>query len=653
MTTQRNIRLIEYIKPDIGTLRGRLIMSYVLSLLVFIAIILSNNYSWQKLVNSRQEMINTVQPVNFYSITLLNYLKQSQVNLTQYLLLNDRNYKLANRKLWLITIPQYKDTLNYYVTQSNIDGARVAYIKIGKQIAELKQMQEQAELIYVTQKSRTNLRKILQEDIVFTMNNIEKDIFTLINVEKSRQEVLDKLYLKEQFYDWYWILAFTIVGFFGIYFFGVYMLFGMLSAIRIFRQKLTSIAEGNFVEYIPPRRDEFKNTAEEINQIQENLHSVKSYAEAVGMGNFDNSLLKFNPESDLGKALTTMGQRLKAIYDEDKQQNWTTQGLAKFAEVLRNSSDTVEHLCRELIINLVKHLNIVQGGIFLLNNENAEDIHFELKASYAYGKEKFMTRKVPALEGLIGRVYQEKEIVYFTEVPKNYMFISSGLGNAEPNFLLILPLEYENQILGVVELASLQEFKDFEVSFLKRLSESTASTLSAVMANQKNRQFLADAQQMAQTLRAQEIELRQNALEMLEKQEAMKHELETIGKEQQKLKTILDFTNEAIIITDSKGLINFYNAEAERLFGYNQKEVIGKSVNMLMTYQASREHDHFMDNYLVGKGKNALGKARPLEALTKEGHRIKIVLSLSRADVQQNVFFTAIIRKFDNDRKVE
>ena len=122
-------------------------------------------------------------------------------------------------------------------------------------------------------------------------------------------------------------------------------------------------------------------------------------------------------------------------------------------------------------------------------------------------------------EGILGQTFLEKETTYLTNLPEDYIRITSGLGDANPKSILIVPLKVDTQVYGMIELASFNAYLPHEIAFVEKLGESIASTLASVRAAQKNRQLIQQFQQQTEEMRAQEEEMRQNMEELQATQE--------------------------------------------------------------------------------------------------------------------------------------
>jgi hypothetical protein len=245
---------------------------------------------------------------------------------------------------------------------------------------------------------------------------------------------------------------------------------------------------------------------------------ASDFAKNVGEGNLDTSIVVFGNKGDLSRALSIMRDNLKKVSEEDRKMNWTTEGLAKFSEILR-SSDDLKVLCDNMVSNLVKYLGACHGNLFLLDDKNQK--YLELYSCYAFNRKKFVEKQFELGEGLVGQTYLEGETIYMTDIPDDYIKITSGLGESNPRSLLIVPAKINGVIEGVIELASFKEFARHEILFIEKLGENIASILSSMKINEKTKKLLLESKQQAEELRAQEEEMRQNMEELSATQEEM------------------------------------------------------------------------------------------------------------------------------------
>jgi len=303
------------------------------------------------------------------------------------------------------------------------------------------------------------------------------------------------------------------------------------------RDNIVQLAEGKYPEEAEVVSvDEFGESQRALNNLIERVKTAASFAEKVGNGDLKAAYdEKFNNDV-LAKALMNMHSKLKKAAEEDEKRNWATQGLANFGELLRNQDQDVAKFGDQVLSFTIKYTKSNQGRLFVVNDES-ETQFLQLISSYAWDKKKFLEQKIAFGEGLTGQCWQEGDPIYMTQVPENYVTITSGLGLANPRNIFILPLKVNDVIYGVLEIASLKKYEDFEREFILKLSENLAAAISTVRINHKTKLLLVQTQQQAEEMRAQEEEMRQNMEELSATQEEMSR------KEQEYLKKIEDLQN--------------------------------------------------------------------------------------------------------------
>lgn len=293
------------------------------------------------------------------------------------------------------------------------------------------------------------------------------------------------------------------------------------------KNKLLVLGQGK----LPPKKKE--NTSDEIGQMSdaldnliEGLEQTSEFAQAIGKGDFKSKFTPLSKEDALGNSLLIMRENLAEVYEEDRKRNWTTEGLAQFGEILRKHSDDVSDLASNLISELVDYLGANQGGLFVINQENERDIYLDLAGCYAWDRVKFLEEHIREGEGLVGQVWQERQTLYINDIPDDYVKIVSGLGEANPKSILIVPMIVNEEIFGVIELASFNQLEDHQIKFVERVAETTAATISTVKVNQRTKQLLEQTQKATEKMKTHDKELRENQVEMKNAQKEMKVRIE-------------------------------------------------------------------------------------------------------------------------------
>ncbi|NOZ46638.1 MAG: GAF domain-containing protein [Chlorobi bacterium] len=325
-------------------------------------------------------------------------------------------------------------------------------------------------------------------------------------------------------------------------------------------------------------KDELGEMAESVNTLIEGLNQTANFAAEIGKGKLDAKFDLLSEEDVLGNALLEMQKSLihaekedELRKIEDERQNWTTVGIAKFAEILRQNNDNIETLSFNIMSNLINYLDANQGALYVINDNNKEDIYYEMTASIAYGREKLIRKKVKVGEELVGRCIHEKLTIYMVDVPENYVNITSGLGEANPRCILLVPLKLNDDVYGVIEIVSFKNLEKFEIEFVEKLGESIASTISSVKINERTAQLLEQSQQQSEELAAQEEEMRQNMEELQATQEEA-------AKRENEMRSILNAINTITLMAefDMDGKFIEINDGLMQLFGLPRENIIGR-----------------------------------------------------------------------------
>jgi PAS domain S-box-containing protein len=337
------------------------------------------------------------------------------------------------------------------------------------------------------------------------------------------------------------------------------------------------------------KHDELTDMAEHLNKVVEGLQTKAGFAIEIGKGKLDSKYQPLSEDDILGNALIEMEKSLqKADYEdqkyksEEKKRIWTNEGIAKFGEILRLHSNDINFLADEIIQNLVKYLNAAQGGLFFFNDEQKDDIHLELVGAFAYDRKKFIKKSIKLGEGLIGTAALEKERIFLTEIPENYLTITSGMGEAPPRSILIVPLKLEEEVLGVAELASFHIFNQHEIEFVEKIGQTIASTITSVKINARTAKLLEQSQKQAEEMAEQEEEMRQNMEELRTTQEDFgRREAEISGflTAVQNSTLVMVFDDSGKIIDTNEKMLDLLHSKREDLLGRNHRDLTSMGRN--------------------------------------------------------------------------
>ncbi len=288
-----------------------------------------------------------------------------------------------------------------------------------------------------------------------------------------------------------------------------------------------------------------------------------------------------NEEDGLYHALTSMSKQMSLIAKQEKERNWVSEGLAKFADILRTDSELSNKRYDQIVASLIKYLQANQGGLYIVNQVDEKDHSIELVSFYAYERKKYINTTFDLREGLLGQAYLERDIIFITDVPENYIRITSGTGEATPRSILIVPLLLNEAVYGMIELASFLEFQPYQIDFVKKIGESIASSVLSHKINIRTRKLLEESQTQTSQMLKQEEEMRQNLEELHSTQEEMKRSEQVHLQEIERLQ-ILYQQNLAIANEKNKELEQA-EAETKELVAEIQasQEAIAKNYQIL------------------------------------------------------------------------
>jgi HAMP domain-containing protein/CheY-like chemotaxis protein/signal transduction histidine kinase len=259
----------------------------------------------------------------------------------------------------------------------------------------------------------------------------------------------------------------------------------------------------------------WKDLTENVNQLAANLtNQVRAIAEvatAVTRGDLSRSIqVEARGEvSYLKDNINEMIRNLKDTTLKNAQQDWLKTNLARFTRLLQGQRDL--QAVTKLILSELAPLVSAHHGVFYMMDSSDSDARLRMIASYGYrSSRKLPTSFLPG-EGLVGQCALDKVRIWLTDVPRDYIVVSSGLGAAPPTNIVVLPILFEQQVKAVIEIASLDRFTETHLSFLDQLMESIGVVLNTIEANSRTESLLTQSQSLAQELQQTNQELAEKA----------------------------------------------------------------------------------------------------------------------------------------------
>jgi len=249
-------------------------------------------------------------------------------------------------------------------------------------------------------------------------------------------------------------------------------------------------------------------------RIARPILDLSKSADRVAAGRFDQEIqIKSRDEiGKLGKSFNNMVNNLRHMTEEDQRQNWLKTGAVQLNDVMSGEKKPGA-LSQGVISFLAGYLGAQVGAIYLMDNNN----RLRMEGSYAFKKSKQAAPVFEAGEGLIGQAAVDKKPLLVTDVPKDYLSVNSGLGDAPPRNILLVPFSHEGEVKGVIELGSVDAFTERKIGFLEETGKSIAVAFGMVQSGKALRDLLEESRERAEELQASDEELRQANEELEER----------------------------------------------------------------------------------------------------------------------------------------
>ncbi|PUZ26454.1 hybrid sensor histidine kinase/response regulator [Chitinophaga parva] len=310
----------------------------------------------------------------------------------------------------------------------------------------------------------------------------------------------------------------------------------MIDTLALFADQVTTVAREVGVEgrlggqaSVPGASGIWKNLTENVNQLAENLttqvRAISEVASAVTKGDLT-QMIRVDAKGEVEELKDTINQmiaNLKATTLVNQEQDWLKSNLAKFTQMLQGQKD-LNTVTRRILSELAQVVNAQMGMVYILEqDENQQNKKLKLFSAYAFNGDLNINREYELGQGLVGQCAVDKEKILLTNVPRDYVRISSGIGDASPMNLIILPVLFEKEIKAVIELASFEPFSEIHSDFLSQLTESIGIVLNTLEANSRTEGLLAQSQSLTEELRRTNEELQDKAHLLVKQKEEVEH----------------------------------------------------------------------------------------------------------------------------------
>jgi CheY-like chemotaxis protein/HAMP domain-containing protein len=284
----------------------------------------------------------------------------------------------------------------------------------------------------------------------------------------------------------------------------------------------------------------WRDLTDNVNELAANLtnqvRAIADVATAVASGDLTRTIATeaAGEVADLKNNINEMIHNLKETTRINTEQDWLKSNLARFAGMLQGQHDPFT-VGQRILSELAPLVEARHGAFYLAQRETGtgegpecNDMVLKMLSSYAYRERKHLSNIFRLGEGLVGQCALEKERILLTDVPDDYIKINSGLGEAAPKNIVVMPVLFEGELQAVIELASFHRFSDISIALLDRLAEHIGIVLNTMAANMRTESLLIESQTMAEELQNQQEELRQTNEELEQKAEELIRQKERV-----------------------------------------------------------------------------------------------------------------------------
>ncbi len=311
---------------------------------------------------------------------------------------------------------------------------------------------------------------------------------------------------------------------------------------------------------------------------------LMTFANQIEKGNLDCGYVPVNGEKVLAESLESMRKSIISTSRKEYERNEVSR-IASEIGLLLQSREGLDKLCDDTISFLVNRLDgTVQGAFYLVEQDDNGDDIIKLKASYAYDRKRYLRAGFKFGQGLIGQTALERELIVRTEIPEDYATIKSGLlGHAKPKSILISPLLAEDNVVGVIELASFRKFSPLDCCKIEEVSKIIARTVQNAKVNLITYDLLKESETMSNELILQKKQLMRNAEDLVKTQAELKRSNIKLGEQVKEVhntnkrsQILLENANEVIIIFSAGRKIRYVSPSIRAITGYFPEELLGK-----------------------------------------------------------------------------
>ncbi|MDB4953492.1 MAG: putative SigmaB asociated two-component system sensor protein [Myxococcales bacterium] len=302
----------------------------------------------------------------------------------------------------------------------------------------------------------------------------------------------------------------------------------MIDTLSTFAEQVTGVARDVGVDGrlggqadVPGAAGVWRDLTNNVNELAGNLtnqvRAIRDVATAVTQGDLTRSIT-VEARGEIAQLKDTVNQMIRTLAETTKvnqEQDWLKTNVARFTRMLQGQRDLLT-VARQILNELAPLVNAHHGAFYMTETDDEGQV-LRLFASYAYQERKHIANVWRFGQGLVGQAALEGKRIVLSSVPKDYIQITSALGESTPHAIVVVPILFEGEVKGVIELASFEKFSGIQLAFLDQMLESLGIVIATIEATMRTDELLRQSQSLTEELRSQQDELQQTNEELEEK----------------------------------------------------------------------------------------------------------------------------------------
>ncbi|MGH2745737.1 MAG: ATP-binding protein, partial [Thermoleophilaceae bacterium] len=348
----------------------------------------------------------------------------------------------------------------------------------------------------------------------------------------------------------------------------------MIDTLATFADQVTTVAREVGIEgklggqaSVPGAAGTWRDLTDNVNRLAANLttqvRAIAEVATAVTAGDLSRSIT-VEAAGEVAALKDNINQMIRNLADTTRintEQDWLKTNVARFTRLLQGQRDLLT-VARLILSELAPLVSVQHGLFYFLDDTKIGKQTMTLQASYGFQRRKHLGNRFRAGEGLVGQCLLEKSGILLTEVPGDYIKISSGLGEAAPHNIVVLPVLFEGEVLAILELASFKEFSPIHLTFLDQLTESIGIVLNTLQASARTEQLLKQSQSLTEELQNRQRELQDTNQRLEQQAKSLQISDERLREQQDELRqTNAELEHKARLLADQNREVERKNRE--------------------------------------------------------------------------------------------